>query len=113
MAGHVGGEDRHGVAALDAGLGERMRQLPRARVELAIGEAPLAMDDRDALAEEVRRARQKAHRAQRHEVGRALAQLGSVLFMWNACLTAVTRCRTGTRRTCNFNPSPAGARRRP
>ena len=36
----VGGEDRHRVAALDAGLGQRMRQLPRAGVELAIGEAP-------------------------------------------------------------------------
>ena len=34
----VGGEDRHGVAALDAGLGQRMRQPPRAGVELAVGE---------------------------------------------------------------------------
>ena len=51
----VGGEDRHRVAALDAGLGQRMRQLPRAGVELAIGEAPLAVDDGDAVAEELAR----------------------------------------------------------
>ena len=74
----VGGQDRHRVAALDAGLGQRMRQLPGAGVELAIGVALRAVDDGGAVAEELRRAGEEAHRAQRHEVGGALAQLGSV-----------------------------------
>ena len=68
--GRVGGEDGDRVAALDAGLGERVRQPPCARVELPIGETPAAMDDGRALAEEIGRALEKTHRAQRHEIRR-------------------------------------------
>ena len=77
----VGGEDRHRVAALDAGLGQRMRELPRAGIELAIGEPALAVDHRDPVAEELRRALQEADRAEGHEVGRALLELGSVFHL--------------------------------
>ena len=72
----VGGEDGDRVAAPDAGLGERVRQPPRPRVEFAIREAAAAVDDGRAIAEEVGRALEKTHRAQRHEIGGPLAQFG-------------------------------------
>ena len=74
----VGGQNRHRIAAPDAGLGQGMRQPPRAGVELGVGEPAAAVDDGRAVAEEVGRAREEADRAQRHEVGRALAQLRSL-----------------------------------
>ena len=77
--GNIGGQDRHRVAAPDAGLGQGMCQPPRAGVQLAIREATVAVDHRRAVAEELRRALEEAHRAQRHEVGRALAQLGPLV----------------------------------
>ena len=74
----VGGEDRHGIPALHSSLGQGMRQLPRAGVELAVGETALAMEDRDAIAEKLRGPGEEAHGAQWHEIGGALAQFRSV-----------------------------------
>jgi hypothetical protein len=88
----VGCEDCDAVASLHAGLGERMCQLPRARVELAIGVGEIAVDHRYALAEEVRRPGEEAHRAQRHEVGGTLAQLRSVS---HRSALAQSCCHTG------------------
>ncbi len=91
--GRVGGEDGDRVAALDAGLGERVRQLPGPRVEFPIGETPAAMDDGRALAEEIGRPLQKTDRAQRHEIRRTLPAVRACpSFMWNACLTARHGC---------------------
>ncbi len=57
-------EDRHPVAPLDAGLAQRRGEPVDPRVQLGIGDPLVAMDNRDLLAEDCRRALQEAERSQ-------------------------------------------------
>src|SRR6185503_17725987 len=53
------------VAALDAALGERRSETPRPLVELGVGVARAAVNDRDAIGMDLGRARQENDRTER------------------------------------------------
>ena len=61
----VGEHDRDRVAAPDAALRQRRGEPARARVELAVGAPQRAVDDRDRVGEDARRALQECQRRQR------------------------------------------------
>ena len=66
---HIRQDGRHGIARADAAAGECRGQAPSPQVEVAIHDAPIAVDHRHALRIDRRGAREKPERAQRREVG--------------------------------------------
>ena len=70
----VGEHDGHGVAGADATRGERRRQPPCPRVEVAVRDAPVPVDHGHAVGVNGGRARKKGHGCQRREVRRPEAE---------------------------------------
>ena len=75
----VGQHDGHGVALADALFRERRGELQRAPPEVAIGDAPAAMDDRDMIGKGFRGALQIGDRRQRLIIGGLPGEIG---FIW-------------------------------
>ena len=76
---HVGRKNRHRIASPDACLRQGMGQLPGAVMELVVVDAPFSVNNRRARPEYVRGSFQEADRRERHEIGRALGKLRTIM----------------------------------
>ena len=74
----VGEHHRDGVAALDAALGQRRGEPPRARIELGVIAPQRPVDDGGVAGKHGRRALEKAERRQRLVIGRIAVEIGVV-----------------------------------
>jgi len=72
---NIGRENRDGVADADAAFLQRRCQAPTARVEVAIGDALVAMDDRDRVGKDRGGPLKKGQRRQRLVVRRILVEM--------------------------------------
>ena len=75
---HVGQHRRDGVAALDAAFGQRRGEPSRARIELAVGPRPRAVNDRGLVRIDLGGARQKRQRRERLKIRRVAVEIGVV-----------------------------------
>ena len=74
----IGQHHRDGIAIADAPRGQRRGKPPRARIELGIARAALAMDDGGVIGECRRRALEEDERRQRLIIGLGLAEVDVV-----------------------------------
>src|SRR5581483_7535427 len=74
----VGEQRRDRVAALEAALSESRGEAARARVEIAVVAPQRAMNDRDMIRKNRRRALEEAQRRQRLEIGRIAVEVDIV-----------------------------------
>jgi hypothetical protein len=77
--GHVGRHHRDRVAGHDPAAPQRVGKALAALVELAVGEAALAVDDRELLGIDRGRAREEAERRQRREIRRVAREMRRIV----------------------------------